>query len=136
MTIQMAILMACHAAFKARPDVHVEDIDEDSFTVTLMDESVYTIILDEADVEEDEEGDGCLLSPDKHEKSRFDAEQFSLYDHTNVLDVCLAAMAHNAEIRAAVSDLTTDGDGWNCEAIFKLAETDESDEGYYALKVG
>jgi hypothetical protein len=51
-------------------------------------------------------------------------------DHTQVLDVCLAALAADKEIVESINDLTTDGGSDDCEAIFNFAE-----EGYLILKI-
>lgn len=127
MTVSMMekIIGACYRAFEGRTDVVVESADSFNFVVTINEtEDSYRVTIDDADVEEDETGDGRKLSDFAL------AEPKKIIDHTQILDVCLIAMKADAEIKEAVNDLTTDGDGSDCEAIFEAG-----DEGYLKLKV-
>ena len=80
----------------------------------------FTVSLDDADVEEDEMGSGDLLP--KYNVKKIDG-------HFSVLECCLDALAKSA-VADKFSDLSTDGDNKDCEAIFMLAGL-----GYKSLKV-
>lgn len=82
----------------------------------------YDLTLRETDdIEADEIGKGSVLEdypmPEK------------VKDHTDLLDLALSAISR-IENRPVISDLTTDGDHNDCEAIFRVG-----DERYYTLKV-
>lgn len=116
------ILALCHAALEAHSDTSPAEIVDDHFRVFVADDD-WTVSIDEADVEDDEEGNGNLLT------EMTCPMPVCIDYHTDVLDVCLAAL-RNSPIADQISDVTTDGDHKDCEAIFKV-----KDEGYMTLKV-
>jgi soluble P-type ATPase len=124
------IIVACHAALSKNLKITVEDIRDTEFDLSIKGGDRFTVKLDEASVTKEEEGDGIKLQPDgKHTREKLHPK-YVVKDHSDILDVCLAAMAADAEIQTAVTDLTTDGDGRDCEAIFHVPEY-----GYLILKV-
>lgn len=118
-------LLACCAEHlrKFVPDA-VRYVAGDGIYVNLEDE--FTITVDDADVEDDEMGDGSTLPAGRSFVKLIDKDT----EHGDLLDACLDAIAQDPELQPLVEDLTTDGDGKDCEAIFDLAGY-----GYVTLKV-
>lgn len=69
-------------------------------------------------------GNGTTLDP----KNYAEYKNRKLKSHVDVLDACLGILAHSP-LGQYISDLTTDGDGTDCEAIFKMGDT------YWTIKV-
>lgn len=119
------VMEVCLEGFEARKDVEVEWMDEHEFTVHIKKGNAYEVEIEDADADEDEIGGGVSLKDDEHP-----AEMEELTDHNSVLDYCLLLLAKDAAMLAQISDVMTDGDAVDCEAVFKLGE-----EGYRALRV-
>lgn len=116
------ILPCAMALLRTYPGVTVETVEEcENYTVQLNGKE-YTVSLDATDPEEDEIGDAPMSDGFKKPKT--------VKDHVGILDLCLYVMASDPSIRETISDLSTDGDGSDCEAIFCYAATD-----YFILKV-
>jgi hypothetical protein len=113
------------AALAGRKDLRIDEIEGHTVNFTLSDGTPYYAQLDDADVEPEEEGGGTTLH-----KFLSRTMPLSIKSPSDVLDVCLNALAADARCMAAVSDLTTDGDGSDCEAIFKTPT-----DGHLVLKV-
>jgi hypothetical protein len=117
------IIATCLAAFNQRTELKTEVIDETQFKVILGDNE-FTVSLESVDeVDDDEIGKGQKLS-------KLSKPVKAVKDHVNVLDVCLHALANDDAAFKAISDVTTDGDHKDCEAIFAL-----KDYFYRTLKV-
>lgn len=114
------IIDVCHQSLKNL--VEVVNVQPDGFDVEIGDD-LYTVRLDTFDCDEDDGGDGTTLD-------RKIKDLTAIEDHADILSACLDAMARDESIRDAVTDLTTDGDGKDCEAIFNV-----EGDGYYILKV-
>lgn len=119
------ILAVCHAALQKADGVKDAMLDDGGISVVLNDDTSYTVSLDDADVDDDEKGDGRTLDDDDFKKPVMLVE-----DHMDVLDVCLCALAADPDCLAGIKDLTTDGDNKDSEAIF-----DTPEDGYLVLKV-
>lgn len=72
----------------------------------------FRVSLVDAGIENDERGKGGRLTDEKFQKA-----PTKIVDHYDVLNACLYALARS-EHCDRVSDLTVDGDGKDCEAIF------------------
>lgn len=81
----------------------------------------WKIQLEETEIDPEERGKGN--SP-KIEEFK---SPMTLKDHCKILDLCLAVLVQ--ELCPFISDLTTDGDNSDCEAIFRLWDT------YWILKI-
>ncbi len=119
-----ALLACCAEHLRKFVPSAINYVAEDGIYVMLGDE--FTITVDDADVEDDETGDGTTLMPGRSFVKLIDSDT----EHSDLLDACLDAIAQNPELQPLVSDLTTDGDHKDCEAIFDL-----DGYGYVSLKV-
>ena len=126
------ILQACHDMLAVVDGVVVYDIQGNGFRVVLnKGEDDYLVKV--TPFAEDEEPPGPPGNP--HEQSGTELKKLKLKkikkvkDHVGILDVCLYAMKHSS-FAQYISDLTTDGDNHDCEAIFHL-----QNYGYCTLKV-
>jgi hypothetical protein len=105
----------CKAALGNVPGVAVTEEQGNpwAFGVRAGDGVQLRVTLDEADVGEDEGGEGRPLDMDLEAPERvggpFDA-----------LAVLLAALARDGAVAGLIDDVTTDGDGRDCEAVFRL----------------
>jgi hypothetical protein len=96
------------------PGISVYQTDDLEFGISVGDEK-FRVILDDADVEEEERGQGSRLGKRKAPEKVATA--------ADVLDVCLAALA-DSSLADHITDLTTDGGSDDCEAIFTVGKTD------------
>lgn len=113
-------------ALKARHDLTVTSGHSDGCRVETSAGAEFVVLLESADVCNGEEGDGYPLSALK----RYDDPPVLVTEHFDVLHACLVALRADPVTRAAVTDLTTDGDHKGSEAIFHVPL-----EGYLTLKV-
>lgn len=74
----------------------------------------YTVTVDEFELDEDEE-----LTGSKWEPNTLAPHAHSPKNHGDLLDVCLAGLAR-APFADQITDMTTDGDNHDCEAIFAI----------------
>ena len=116
------IIALCYAAMVEAGAVCM-GITKFRFVAGLANGREYTVTLTDVDVDEDDD----LPSAPLPQLRRHDGP---VENHVHVLDVCLHAVSADPECRRAISDLSTDGDGSDCEAIFQTAA-----EGWLALKV-
>lgn len=116
------VIEVCQDALVALVGEENVEVEDTQIAVTLEDGTKYTVELEETPVDAEDRGDGNTL--DEIEPIIKKPES-----HAEILDVCLLAMKNSGRCREAIEDLTTDGDGNDCEAIFTVDET------YYILKV-
>jgi len=101
-------------------------LNDEDFRLKIGDGEDFHVILDDFEIEEgDETNEGVTLNPGRSFVKLLDEDS----PHGDILDACIDALAQSP-ICAEISDLTTDGDNKDCEAIFNVA-----DYGYVILKV-
>jgi hypothetical protein len=111
-------------ALAKRPDVEAERI-QNTYQIKLRPltrDDYFSVRLEEFETDGEEEGAGGGLDPDLWPEPRH------VWDHTDILDVALHALA-SSPLCPHIDDLTTDGDNTDCEAIFRY------DDEWYVLKV-
>lgn len=107
------LVSVCLEAFRAR-GVKTEVVDNREFKVILKDDE-YTVELLSMDEIDAGSRIGSKIGKDR-------AGVKTVKNHSDVLDVCLHALSNNESARKSISDLTTDGDNHDCEAIFNLKD--------------
>jgi hypothetical protein len=109
------IVAICLKAFDAREDVKTKVLDDREFKVILKDNEYTVELLGMEEIDDNQIGTGSKLG-----KGVRNVE--TVKDHCDVLDVCLNALSKDERARKSISDLTTDGDNHDCEAIFHLQD--------------
>lgn len=120
----MTIFEVIKTDLEKRWDVEVNQVDPriDTLTVSIGDDD-YTVEVEAIDVDDEDRGQGrAMLAGDYKAPA-------TIKDHVGILDMCLHAL-RNSEHAEKIDDLTTDGDGSDCEAIFE-----HSDEGDMIIRV-